>query len=385
MRGEETKWRSISELGSKKDTWRIVLLPKTVSMYQDGAWLYHDLSHYYDSRPVAPTIYISNQVERPYIALGYFGDVDEELNLEECRKNGVKISRRTSGAGHIFVDGSSSSVFLVCDTERFNKYFGSLDEAFRRWVGMGAPVGHRLGASEMEYVHLGDLRIKGRKCGGSAFTITPGSFGMGFFMNLKNPDMDLSVKVLRIPPEKFADKEVKSFQEYVVSIEKVTGNVPSLEDFLEAVRVSAEERFGVNVVRDELTEGERVNRKAAHGKYEGDEWVYKRSSKRRFGNLAPGHRLGGAKHKARKLVVANVLADGDGVIREVMMCGDFMCNPYDAVDKWEGAMKGLSVRDEEGIKSRTYAFFKETGYEITGASLDEFLIPVTAAARQTVA
>ncbi len=385
MNGENTGWRSLAELGDEKDTWRMVLLPKVPTMYLDGAWLSYDLPRYFDNRPTAPTIYITNRADTPFIALGYFGDVDQELNLDECLKHGVKISRRTSGAGHIFIDDSSATTHFLCDTERYRKYFGSIDEAFRGWVGIGAPVGHKLGASEVEYVHLGDLRIGGRKCGGSAYSTTDESFGIGFFMNLGMPDMELSTRVLRIPPEKFADKEFDNFKDYVACIEKEAGREPEIEDFIEAVKASTEERFGVKVIRDELTEGERINRENTHGKYAADEWAYKRSTQRRFGELPSGYRLGSAKHKARKLVVANVLADGDGVIRDVMMCGDFMCNPYDAVDKWEEAIKGLPASDEEGIKGATQDFFKETGYEITGASVEEFLIPVVAAAKQATA
>ena len=383
MNPEHSKWSTLPSLGGRKDTWRIVLLPKIPTMYQDRPWLYSDLTRYYDSRPMAPTIYITNQVEQPYITLGYFGDVDQELNLEECHNNGVKISRRSSGAGHVFVDGSSSSAFFICDNERFQKYFGSLDEAFRCWAGMGVLVGQKLGAANVEYIHLGDLRIGGRKCGGSAYSTTSRSFGIAFFLNLTMPDMELSNKVLRIPPEKFVDKQVNNFKDYVTCIEKVTGSVPSIEDFLEAVRVSVEECFGVNVVRNEITEHESKNRETAHRKYETEDWIYMRSSKQRFGTTIPGSRLGTAKHKARKLVVANILADKEGTIIDVMMCGDFMCDPYDAVDKLEEAIKGLTVYDEEGIKNATYSFFKDTSYEVVGASLEEFLIPVIDAARQT--
>ena len=85
----------------------------------------------------------------------------------------------------------------------------------------------RIGLGEVDFKGSADLRWeRDRKLGG----ISAGDFGrvisIGGFLNIKPPDMDLYLQVVRVPEGKFKDKLVSDMSEYVCTAEEVAGRVP---------------------------------------------------------------------------------------------------------------------------------------------------------------
>ena len=102
-----------------------------------------------------------------------------------------------------------------------------------------------------------DLRwINDRKLGG----ISAGDFGrvlsVGGFLNIKPPNLDLYLQVVRVPEGKFADKLVSDMREYVCTAEEVAGHAVSYEDFRDAL-TGAVRDAGIDLDPTVMTDVER--------------------------------------------------------------------------------------------------------------------------------
>jgi hypothetical protein len=117
-----------------------------------------------------------------------------------------------------------------------------------------------------------------------------------------------------------------------------------------------------------------------------DEWTYKFSSDRRFmkEEIPEGWSTGVSRYKARKLIEANVLLDNDGKIKDVMITGDYYCNPYDYLFALEESLKGVDARDEAAIKGKVEEFYKTPRWEITMVNVDEMTKPIVDACKNAL-
>src|SRR2546428_370792 len=79
-----------------------------------------------------------------------------------------------------------------------------------------------------------------------------GDFGrvvsIGGFLNVKSPDLEQYLKVVRVPDDKFRDKLVKDMREYVCTAEEVRGRPVAYEEFRDAL-VEAVQASGVTLER----------------------------------------------------------------------------------------------------------------------------------------
>jgi lipoate-protein ligase A len=320
-------------------------------------------------------------VRRPCVQLGEFQDIDEELDLEECRRRAVDISRRVGGGGCIYYDDRTRFAVALCDRGTFP----DLEEAAKAWQGEVVTGTLRsLGAKEAWYRHIGDVQIGQNKVSGLGTALIQNTLYLGSFMNIGTPRVDVAQKVLRIPPEKFADKAVSKLDEYVTSVEKVTGRLPSWEEFKEAVRQNLERVFRVKVRPGEIDPEEKVVLDELRPVYTSEEWIYKRSSNRRFGELPDGIRTGKNRRKARKLVIARVAVNAQNRIYRAMLAGDFFIQPAGALEEMEKSLHGAEALDEKGIQRILGDALARLKAQTPMLTAEDFALPVIQAAKEAM-
>lgn len=321
-------------------------------------------------------------VKKPSVQLGEFQDIDEEVDVQECRRLGMDISRRVGGGGCLFYDDHTRFAVALINHD----FFENLEEAARVWQGE-AVTGtlHTLGAQEAWYRHIGDVQIGPTKVSGLGAAIIQNTLYLGSFMNIGTPRVDLATKVLKIPPEKFADKPVSKLEDYVTSVEKVTGRMPSMEEFHEAVRQNVERALQVTLVPGEITPEEKQVFEELRSFYTSPEWIYKRSSELKFKNLPPGYKKGKNRRKARKLVIAQVSVDPQKKIHQAMLCGDFFIQPGQALEEIEKNLQGVEAKDEEKIFRIVKDALERKGVQTPMLDPEDFTIPLAQAAREAAA
>jgi lipoate-protein ligase A len=321
------------------------------------------------------------RLERPSVQLGEFQDIDEELHVEECQRFGVDISRRIAGGGCLFYDEKVRFVVGLLDPD----HFPNLEEAARIWQGeMITGLLHTLGAQDAWYRHIGDVNIGQTKVSGLGVGVVEGTLNLGSFINMGTPQVELAIRLLRIPPEKFADKAVSGLQEYVSSVEKASGHFPSWEEFREAVKQNARKSLGVNLVSAELTPREKEIIDQLRPFYSSREWIYKRFSRERFSGLPAEYTKGKSRRKARKLVIAHVALDGQGRIGRAMLCGDFFIQPAMALEEIEKSLEGVDGRNEEKILGAIKGTLERLKGETPMLEPEDFALPLIQAAREAL-
>ena len=342
-------------------------------------------------RELVPTLVVMEGFSRAFSYLGYYQDVDREVVYENAVKYNVEVVRRWKlGLGNIFMYDNTGAWALAMPAPLYKQYFKSMAEAYDVLVGRAfLRAVQRLGVEDAYYVAPNDIRVRGKKLCGTGVAIESGPHGEALyfngFTNLTHPDPSLPFKVLNIPPEKLKDKGVARPEEYFASIERDGARgAPRPGEFRDAVVESLEEVLGAEVYPGRLSDEE----EAVWGRYlsvlRSEDFVFRRSTSRFKARMPPGALYGFAQEKYRKLFQASVAVTPDGVIRDVMITGDYGIAPPDADEELAALLRGLRVDEYDEAVRRARELFSRPGYEITGASVEEVLAVVFRAARSAL-
>lgn len=167
---------------------------------------------------VAPTVIIGrNQV------------LEAEVNLDYCRRHGVKIVRRKSGGGCVYADKDNLMISYVSRR-------GDVAEIFERYLSAFTSCLCSLGLMA-EKSGRNDILVNGRKVSGNAFHQLPDrSIVHGTL--LYNTDFDALEEAIRPPVEKL-------MRHGVASVRQRVGN---LRDYLDPARIGSIDALETHLV-----------------------------------------------------------------------------------------------------------------------------------------
>ena len=160
----------------------------------------------------------------PTVIIGRNQDLEAEVNLDYCRKHGVKVVRRKSGGGCVYSDMGNIMISFISRRgevqEVFDRYLSSLTACLRS-LGLKAEKSGR-----------NDILVDGRKVSGNAFHQLPDrSIVHGTL--LYDTDFDALETAIRPPVEKLERHGVASVRQRVENLkEYLDSNImPSVEEF----------------------------------------------------------------------------------------------------------------------------------------------------------
>lgn len=289
-----------------------------------------------------------------HLNVGWFDDVDSTLDLAACERLGVAVIRRPLyGGGTAFYDAGCAVMWgFLLPKERYS----DLDEQLARFQPIMLRALDKLGLGEVVFEGSSDLRWHGRKLGALTAQDVVACNSVGGFLNIKPPDLDLYLQVVRIPDDKFKDKVVKDMREYVCTAQQVAGREVTYEEFRDALLAALEES-GIELEPSELTEGERHGLEKIGGRVGSPDMVRRISSDRFRADAPAGTRVGFGNHKGRKLCRAGVALDDDGVIVAALMAGDMHVSPPDTIDRVAAALAGAPAHDRDEVRRRISSVF----------------------------
>jgi lipoate-protein ligase A len=311
-----------------------------------------------------------------HLNVGWFDDVDSTLDLSACERLGIQVIRRPfAGGGTAFYARGCAVMWGVMFPKPGEH--DDLDAEIARFQPVVLDALDRIGLGEVQFEGSADLRWRGRKLGG----ISAGDFGrvisVGGFLNIERPDLDLYLRVVRVPDDKFKDKLVKDMREYVCTAAEVAHRPVSYEEFRDAL-LWATAAAGVTLEAHELTDVEQAALKKISNRIATDDSVRRLSSDRFRGEyVQAGRAVGFGNHKGRKLCRAGVALDDDGSVAAAMMAGDMHVSPPDTLDRVAAALVGADSSDDAGVRARI-AFVLE-GPDVhqadatTGVTTDDLL------------
>jgi lipoic acid synthetase/lipoate-protein ligase A len=156
----------------------------------------------------------------PTVIIGRNQDLEAEVNLEYCRKNGVEVVRRKSGGGCVYSDRGNIMISYVSRrgdvSEVFERYLNALTDCLRS-IGIDAEKSGR-----------NDILTGGRKISGNAFHMLPDrSIVHGTL--LFSSDFDALEQAIRPPVEKLTRHGIRSVRQRVANLSGYLGDDWSIE------------------------------------------------------------------------------------------------------------------------------------------------------------
>lgn len=195
------------------------------------------------------------------ISLGRAEKVDETANISECRKNDVKIVRRSSGGGTIFTDAGCLIYALILKHSN-KKYTAS--ELFEKVCSAIIRMLKQFKITAV-YKKPNDVLINGKKISGSA-QMRKKNRVLIHGTILLDSDVDLMRKVL---------KNIDT--DRVSTINRECSNMPSMNEVKTQLTKEFEDAFNVTTQRSSFTlqEKQKIERLIKE-KYGRDEWNFRR-------------------------------------------------------------------------------------------------------------
>lgn len=204
------------------------------------------------------------------ISIGYFQSMEEEVNIEECRKHGIDVVRRITGGGAVYHDENGEITYSFICPQNFMP-----SNILKTYKVICSALSQGLQFLGMEAKHSGinDVVVNGKKISGSAQTRKYGNILQHGTILLK-VNVEKMFSLLRVSKEKIKDKAIKSAKKRVTSIKDEIGKVNEKEVIESLVR--GFEEIGIEFYEESMEEKEEKEAKRLVKKYESKEWNFKR-------------------------------------------------------------------------------------------------------------
>ncbi len=319
------------------------------------------------------TLILCHPVE-PYVCIGYHQELRKEVDIDFCRVKHLPIIRRSQGGGAVYLD--SNQQFYQVVAKRNDPLVPADVEVFlKKFIRPTIHTCQKLGL-HAEYKPINDVVIRNRKISGNGAGELGGSAILvgNIIMDM---DYDCMSRVLRVPSEKFRDKLAKSMSEWVTSLKREMGSIPSAAD-LKRLLVEGYEDIGIRFTAGQLAdEEERIYTQEIKPKHLSSEWLNQPIQRHQTLVDTRAVRVSGMReirestHKVRKLIriTAEILS---GRILDILISGDFFVIPENALPKLEQSLVGASLEQDE-LKKRVDEFYEETNVQTPGIEPQDFV------------
>lgn len=203
------------------------------------------------------------------VIIGYFQSLEQEVDIEACRRDGVDIVRRRTGGGGIYQDVHGGLTYSVVAPE---SYFPKEIIPSYQFVADWMIKGLKQLNIDAQFAPLNDIQVNGKKISGNAQTRRKG-VALIHGTLLYHVDPEKMFTYLKVPDEKIKDKMIASVKERVIGINQF--GVKSREEGYEALKhgfLHGKEFKEMDLTPDELNEAEEL----VEEKYSNPQWIAQR-------------------------------------------------------------------------------------------------------------
>lgn len=308
----------------------------------------------------------------PYVCIGYHQDVEQEVDLEFCRRNDIPVFRREVGGGAVFLDGNQLFFHLILNRNNpiAPKRIGAFYEKFLNPV---VEVHHKIGI-KAKYKPVNDLVVENRKISGTG----AGEIGdsIVFVGNLiLDFDYETMARVLKIPDEKFRDKVKKTIEENLTTIRRELGEEKADRwDETKLNEMMAEEFARLlgplTVCKKDRLLAEKME--ALKSTMMRDDWLYRKGKRveGRIVKVRSGIEVVQRMHKATGGLIRAEFVLKDGHFDEVAISGDYFCFPKDTVGRLATAIEGSPIEEIDQVIA---SFYQQDRFELPGVGVDDWI------------
>jgi len=251
------KWRYL-ETGKQSASWNMAVDSLIVKEMQENK--------------LPPTLRLYGW-NPPAISLGYFQQIEKEIDVQSCHKKGVDIVRRITGGGTVLHEAELTySLVIPQDHPQMPSEIIEIFEKICNGVIRG--LGHC--GIEASFEPINDIIAYGKKISGNAQIRKRGVI-LQHGTILLDVDVERMFSLLTVSEEKIRDKLIERVEERVTSTRHILGRAIEFEVMLDAVKKGFSEEFDIHLDRDDLTDAEENEiASLAEEKFSSRQWVFKR-------------------------------------------------------------------------------------------------------------
>ncbi len=308
----------------------------------------------------------------PYVCIGFHQDLEQEVDLEFCRKNDIPIFRREVGGGAVFLDGNQLFFHLIL--KRDNPVAPKrIDASYQKFLKPVIDVHHRIGI-QAAYKPVNDLIVQNRKISGTG----AGEIGdcIVFVGNLiLDFDYETMARVLKISDEKFRDKVKKTIEENLSTIRRELGEERAGQWDDSTLNQMMTEEFEKLLGPMDPAEKDRVlaaKMQELNLKMMENDWLYRRGKRvdGRAVKVRSGLEVVQRMHKATGGLIRAEFFIEDGRLKEVAISGDYFCFPKDTVSRLAMKLEGKEMNEVSKVVNEFYGM---DDFELPGIEADVWI------------
>jgi lipoate-protein ligase A len=318
-----------------------------------------------------PTVYLCI-FDSDSITVGVNEDPEQVLDLDFCRDRGIDFRRRVNGGGAVYTGAGGAFLVLFLPTDHacvpdtaaaaFPAILTAVAEVFEARYGFAAA-----------YRPLNDIEVDGRKLVPSSLKIEDGVATFRLVINVKPVNTDAAGRALPMPPEKVADKALKTVAQRLTWLEREAGHEIGEAELEAFARHVAAHAFGEEgLVRAELSAAERRYTGEFRARFDTDLWLYGKSARNRLTGLQGGDTVGSGRHKAMGGMIWATLAVRHGRVLHAIVNGDWHPRPIESVAWLEDALTGAPA-EAGALRGRLDGFLARPEVEFAGVTCDDLM------------
>jgi lipoate-protein ligase A len=304
----------------------------------------------------------------PYFCIGYFQDVEQEVDVDFCRENDIPIFRREVGGGAVYLDGEQLFYQLIIHKD--NPLAPAGKDAFYRKFLQAPIAAYRALGIPAEYKPVNDIVANGRKISGNGvaeigeYIVFVGNLIVDF-------NYEMMTRVLRVPDEKFRDKVYKTLHDNLTTVKLELGSAPPRAELWDLLAEKFTDTLGPLEVQTTVDDAWRAKADELAVQFLSDEWLYqkRRPSADRQVRIRAGVEVRHKMHKATGGLIRATTEVQEGAIAAVSISGDFFFFPEEKLAEMEDALVGMPVAEAERAIAEFYA---RHGVESPGVTPADF-------------
>jgi len=210
------------------------------------------------------------------VLVGRFQNIAAEIDIDRCKELGFGFGRRLTGGGAILMGEDQLG---ICFTTNQNEFpWEHISELYKAFSEPIIAALKELGI-EATFRSKNDIEVNGKKIAGLGVYINPKG-GIQFHASLLlDLDINIMLKVLQIPIQKYSDKrKVASIEQRITTIRKEGPSNFNMADLKTLILKNYSEILGNTFEERNFSVDEgRIIQKIAIDTYESEDWIYQRS------------------------------------------------------------------------------------------------------------